>query len=157
MEQLLSLGNVTDITILGVLVATFIIYAVWRNTGPLLSTAPALPIAGFVHQIFPYHNEVASFFPNAFVQWVPLVIFSLFLLLTLWILQRTIGSAFGSERPLHIVTTSVALAVLLISFSYQVVPLENIYDFGSTFDGFFGSPIIFFWIVALALLALFVV
>jgi len=157
MENILSSSGMTDIAILGVLIALFIIYAVWRNTGLLLSVSIALPIAGFVYQIFPYHENVASFLPTALAPWASLVLFCLFLLFALWILQRTIGAAFGSGRPLHIVTTSVALAVLLISFSYHVVPIENIYDFGSSFDSFFGSINTFFWVVSLALLALFVV
>lgn len=152
MEQFLNISSTADVAILGILIALFIIYAVWQSTGLLLSLALSLPIAGFLFTAFPYHSELTSIAP-----WSPLVLFALLVLLTLWIFQRTVGIASGSGRPIHIVTTAIALAVLLISFSYHVVPLEGIYDFGSTFDSFFGSTTYFFWIVALAMLALFVV
>jgi len=157
MENILSLAGATDTAILGVLVAIFIIYAVWKSTGLLISIVISLPIAGFIYKIFPYHSEVANFFSSSLAPWTALVLFILLTLITLWILQRTIGPASGNGRPIHIVTVAVALAVILISFSYHVVPIDGLYDFGGTFDTFFGSPTSFFWVLTLALLALFVV
>lgn len=156
MEQFLTSSSITDVAILGVLIALFIIYAAWQSTGMLLSIAIALPIAGMLYLFFPYLAEVQQLLPLPDT-WTQLIVFGIFLLAALWILQRTIGLASGSGRPLHIVTTAIALSVLLISFSYHVVPIEQLYDFGATFDGIFASTSHFFWILALALLALFVV
>lgn len=152
MEQFIQLGTAADIVVFGTLVGLFVVYAVWQHTGLLLSLALSLPIAGFLFLLFPYRLALDAFSP-----WAPLGLFALFVLCTLWVFQRTVGIASGSGRPLHIVTTALALAVLLIAFSYHVVPLNGLYDFGSTFDSFFGSTTGFFWIVTLAMLALFVV
>jgi hypothetical protein len=153
LEEMLSLAMAPDLAVVTVLLAVLIIYGVIQGTGVLLSVALALPIAGFLYQVFPYQLELASLSP-----WSPPVLFILLVLFTIWILQRTIGLASGSNRPIHIVITAVALTALLISFSYHVVLLpEGLYDFGNTFDAFFGSTTNFFWIVALALLTLFVV
>lgn len=150
-------ANASDFALAASLIAVFVLYGAFRSTGMLLSIALSMPIAGFLFVIFPYHTEIVSFMPAAFELWVPILLFGLFLLLTLWILQRTVGIASGSEHALHIVTTALALTAIIIAFLYHIVPLEEIHDFGSTFDMLFASTTNFFWIVILALLALFVV
>lgn len=156
MEQFLTSSALTDVAILGVLIALFILYAAWQSTGILLSIAIALPIAGFLYSLFPYVPEVQGFLPVPDT-WANIFVFAIFLIASLWVLQRTIGFASGNGRPLHIVTTALALSALLIAFSYHIVPIDQLYNFGATFDAVFDSPSHFFWIVTLALLALFVV
>lgn len=149
-------ANASDFALAASLIAVFILYGAFRSTGMLLSIALSMPIAGFLFVIFPYHSEIASLIP-VLGAWSSLLLFGLFVLLTLWILQRTVGIASGSEHTVHIVTTAFALTAIIIAFLYHIVPLEEIHDFGLTFNMLFASTTNFFWIVILALLALFVV
>jgi len=149
---LLSLTPAADFAVVGILVALFILYAFWQGTGLLITIALSLPIAGFLFLIFPYKTQLEMLTP-----WAPLLLFIGLVVAALWVLQKTIGTASGSSRALHIVTTAITLTLLLITFSYHIVPIENIYNFGSTFDSLFAPATNFFWVVALAILALFVV
>ena len=154
MEFVSTLG-ITDITIVAVIMTICVVYALWRDTGLLVSTALALPIAGFMYALFPYTESITALLPLG-TTGASLLLFTLFVLLTLWIFQRTTGIASGSERPLHIVITATSLTTLLIGFAYHVVPIETLHDFGPTFDSLFASATHFFWIAAVALLALFI-
>lgn len=154
MELIGSLG-ITDITIIAVIMTLLVVYAIWQGTGLLVSLGLSLPIAGFIYSYFPYHSGLQEMLPLPPESVGPL--FFVFLtLMALWIIQRTTGMASGSERSLNIVITAAALTTLVVAFSYHVFPGSSIYDFGPAFDSFFGSAKNFFWIVALALLALFI-
>lgn len=157
MNTLVSFGAATDITITATLVAVCVVYSLWKNTGPLLSIALSLPIAGFFFTLFPYREEMLILISHSAAPWLSLVLFLLFLVLALWILQRIVGTPIGKDNTFHIITTSIALTILLIAFWYHIDSLEKIYDFGSPFDSLFGSSTNFFWITILAILALFVV
>ncbi len=154
--ELLNSAFATDVAIIVLLITIFTIYAALRGTGLLISLLISLPIAGFLYNIFPYNDQVQSLLPATFEPWTPFVTLFLFLILLMLILRRSVGSMHGSRRPIHIAITAVALTVLGISFSYHVVPIEHLYDFGATFDGFFESPSSFFWVMTLSLMALFV-
>jgi len=156
-EETLSMAIAPDLAIFLLLAAILIIYAVVQGTGLLISVAIALPISAFLYSFFPYHAEMTTALPAMLQPWAAIILFIVFTLFILWVLQRTIGLANGSDRPIHIVATAIALTLLIVAFTYHVIPIEGIYDFGSAFDDFFESSATFFWIVALVLLAFFVV
>lgn len=155
--ELLNSAFTTDVAVIVILIAIFVIYAVFRSTGLLISILLSLPIAGFLYNIFPYYTTVQSLLPKAFEPWVPFVILFLFIVPLMLVLHRSVGPVHGSRRPIHITITAVALTVVVISFSYHVIPIDSLYDFGATFDGFFESSQSLFWFVSVALLALLVV
>jgi len=156
MDALLTVVSNADFAITGVLLATCILYAAWRGTDLLLSIIISLLLAGFVYQAFPYHSEIAALFSSTLAPLVSLVLFFFIVLIMLSILRRAIGVANGNGRPIHILIISIVVTTLLISFSYHVVPIDQLYDFGDMFDTLFESGASFFWIVAFALLSLFI-
>ena len=156
MDALLTIVSNADFAIAGLMLATCILYAAWRGTDLLLSIIISLLLAGFVYQSFPYHSVIASFFPSAFTPIVSIGLFIALVFIMLSILRRAIGVANGNNRPIHIFIISVVLTALLISFSYHIVPIAPLYDFGDIFDTLFESGASFFWIIAFALLSLFV-
>ena len=153
--ELLSFAGATDLAIAGVLIALLIFYSWWRGTGSLVLTAIAMPLAGFFFTLFPYHSELNSISPLGTL--TDPLFFIFLLVLGVWVIRRTIGAGFGGTRPMHVIFTSFALTLLLITFSYHVVPIESVYDFGPLFDSIFGPEVHSFWISAIAMLALFVV
>ena len=152
MDQLLSSSTAPDLAIAILLLAPLVIYAAVQGAGLLVVIIHALLISGFLFLIFPYQQEIAAFSP-----WAPFVLFIALVVLSGLVLYRSVGPGSASHKPLHIAIAASALTLLLISFSYHVVPIEQFYDFGASFDQFFGSVHNFFWITALAILALFVV
>jgi hypothetical protein len=157
MSELLSTAVVADAAVVAVLFAIFILYAVWQDMGALIVTAIALPVAAFLFGAFPYTESIAEWFPESLRDFTPLALFIVFLLLCVWIVRRTVGTGVGGKRALHVLAVSAALTAMVIAFTYHVVSVAPIYDFSPMFDSIFGSTTYFFWIIALALLALFVV
>tara|TARA_B100000745_G_scaffold292473_1_gene233349 strand:+ start:8013 stop:8486 length:474 start_codon:yes stop_codon:yes gene_type:complete len=156
MEGLLSSSIAPDLAILILLTSVFIIYGIMEGSGILVSTIIAAPIAGLLYLIFPYHAELLAVMPSGLAAWVPLLLFGIFIWFTLWIQHRTVGIARGSGRPFYVVVVSTLLALLLISFTYHIVPIDSLYSFSSTFDTLFESTTSLFWILIIALFALFV-
>lgn len=157
LQETLSLAMASDVAVVILMIAIFILYAVIRGTGLLHLIALSLPIAGFLYSVFPYKDAVLSFVPEYLDPWGLVLVFVVFVLFALWSLYRIIGPANGGKGALQVVVTAVVLTLMIIFFSYHVISLENLYNFGESFDSFFSSTTNFFWALALALLALFVV
>ena len=147
MQQLFGFAT-TDLAVVGTLLAIFILYSLWQGTERLLSLLLALPVAGFLYIIFPYQSWVTSFVPAE-------VVFLIFTLVILWIVKSAVGGFRGGNTPVHILGVSVVLTLLLIVFSYNIIPIEEFYDFKEPFDTFFESTKTLFWITVLALGVLF--
>lgn len=157
LQETLSLAMASDVAVIILMIAIFILYAVIRGTGLLHLLALSLPIAGFLYLVFPFKDTVISLFPEYLSSWGLLLIFLVFVLFALWALYRIIGPANGGKRAFQVVVTAVVLTLMIVFFSYHVVSLENLYNFGESFDAFFSSSTNFFWALTLALVALFVV
>ncbi len=156
MDGLLASSIAPDLAVLILLASVFIVYGIMEGSGILVSTIFAVPVASLLYLIFPYHSAMLSLAPGSFAAWASVILFALFVWFSLWVQHRTVGIASGSGRPFYIVFGSSLLALLFISVTYHVVPIDGIYSFGSTFDSLFESTTSFFWILVLALLALFV-
>ena len=154
MDQLIGAAASTDWAIVIALLVASAGYSYWKGTGFIISLILAMPIAGFLYTVFPYHEALANFVSPTFE---PIVLFFALLLAVLFIMHRTTGFAVGSDKPLHIAGASVILTIMLIGFSYHIVPIEQFYNFGPSFDAFFGSVANFFWVTTIAIFALFVV
>ena len=153
--EFLSSVAASDLAVIGIMIALFALYSWWQDTGVVILIAISMPIAGFFFNYFPYHDAFAELTHlGSFSQ---ILFFIVLLALSAWIVRRTVGIGIGGTRPIHVITTSLALAILIVSFSYHIIPIDGIYEFGPFFDSIFGSVTNFFWITALALLALFVV
>ncbi|GEM_PF-3762271 len=147
LDALLSSKMAPDLAIALLMASVFVIYGVVYGTGKLKSLFIALPISGFVFSAFPYTDYIPS-------DWAPLGVFLTILFITMWILGKTLGSASGNGRLIHIFATAISLTALLIFFAYHVVPVS--YVFGNSFDIIFASTTNFFWFIAVAIVAVFV-
>ncbi|PCI28308.1 hypothetical protein COB52_03855 [Candidatus Kaiserbacteria bacterium] len=147
LDALLSSQMAPDLAIALLMVSVFVIYGVVYGTGKLKSLLIALPISGFVFSAFPYTESISS-------DWAPLGVFLIILFIAMWVLGKTLGSASGNGRLIHIFATAISLTALLIFFAHHVVPIN--YAFGNSFDIIFASTTNFFWIIAIAIVAVFV-
>ncbi len=150
------LTNASDLAIVGMLCAVLILVAVTRGgTGLLVLGGIALVLGGFITSIFPYTDTLATTLGIPAV-WGGMLVLLLATLGSVLLLRNTVGYGLGSSSPRAIIGTAVALTALVIAFSYHIVPLDVVYNFGAPFDAVFAPAAHFFWIVIAALVLFFI-
>lgn len=147
------LNSAGGMAIVGIMLAASILYALWRGTALLAVLTVALPIAAFLYTVFPYDGIIRAVFGS----WTPLAAFLGLLALATWVVTQTLGSGFGGSRPMHILAVSVALTLSIVVIAHQILGLGELFGFNASLESFFSAPASLFWIIALGLVALFLV
>ena len=110
--------------------------------------------------VFPYANKLTGFVSEE--TFSPLTlgvsVFSVLFFVIYIILNDIICAEFTTEgvrRWVEAGTLSAVATALIFAFSYHVLPIEEIYNFGDQIDVLFSSEQSFFWWLAVPLLGIF--
>jgi phage-related holin len=160
MEQISGvLGIMRELAVPLVIFIALLIYSVIRGQRALTSVLLSLYISLLVSLEFPYYDVVASKLTFMSGEAVRMLLFGVFTALGT-ILMEKILSRLLDETAFEGITKKAILAVLvtilLLSYSYHVLPLTKLIDPGSQMSALFGPKEYFFWWLTIPLIGLFI-
>jgi len=160
LHTLLALGK--EFLVLIVVFAALLTYAVMRGRRALISFILGLYIALLISIKFPYYAAIHDLAGGKGINdsISTIIVFTVFTLIGAFLFEKIISYEYG-ERPLESITKKVILAVLgtmlLMAYSYHVLPVTSIIDPGSAVSALFAPSQYFFWFLVTPLIGLFFV
>ncbi len=156
--HLLSL--VREFLVVILLFSALLAYAVMRGKRALISLIFGLYIALLISLKFPYYEAIYNLTARE-GNTVPIltsVIFAVFTAIGAILFEHLLSSEFREnafESILQKAILAVLGTILVIAFSYHVLPVISLIDPGSTITMLFAPPEYFFWFLLIPLLGLF--
>ena len=146
-----------DLSLLTLFFIIFLIYGLYFGRNRLVSFILAFYPSIVLYKMFPFVDKLKIFHGNNLETLNDIGIFLIFFIPLNIIINRYISSK-NEEGALHffrIIGLSVICIILVLIFSYSVLNLNKIYDFSSSIDSLFSTPVkIFSWtIIPLILLS----
>ncbi|MFA7216651.1 MAG: hypothetical protein WC095_01565 [Candidatus Paceibacterota bacterium] len=130
----------TDIIALLVLFIIFFSYSLYFGKNRIISLILAFYPALYLFSSFPFRDKLIFLQGDTMILINNIVLFLLFLVPLDIIIGRYISSiGYGGMKYLKITGYSLGLVVLVLIFSYSVVSLDSLYNFGSSVDNIFSN------------------
>ena len=141
-----------DFIVIAITLFILFVFSMHFGKGAIITLIFSLYIGLLTYLHFPYieqflffnETETQLFFSNA-------IIFIAFVIISYIILGRVVYSDFSEkthEQLLEAGLLSAAATLLLLAFSYQVLPITTLYNFGEPVDALFESSTFFFlWLI----------
>lgn len=158
-------GMVTSLPIdlLIIIVVFLVLFGVTTKYGKrnMMSVIISLYLAYALFIVFPYADRLSEIINEEILSPLmagSIVFFVLFIIIYL-IASRIICAEFttrGARRWLEAGILSAVTTTLLLAFSYHILPIEEIYDFGEQIDILFASEQYFFWWLVVPFLGIFI-
>src|SRR5258708_4907436 len=148
-QSVLSFSS--DVVVILVLVALGSAYAFLRGkrkaVSLILSFYPAVVIFRYLPFFKQYlaNNQISA--PEVLTQ---VVIFLVILIPIHLVLNRLIATEFsfsGIKKIIELLAFGVATSILAVFFSYQIVNMRSVYNFGGGIDILFSGNLLFLWVV----------
>ena len=134
-------------------------YAVIRGNRALITLILGLYIALLISLKFPYYDALYNLLSRGGTS-APIVAVILFVLFTAFgtilfdrLLPRDYGEMYGGVAKKAILV--VLATILVMAYSYHVLPVTSLIDPGSAVGTLFAPPQYFFWLLLLPLIGLF--
>ncbi len=146
-------GISLDFLIIAALFVALSAYALYFGKNRIVSLILALYGAITLYTAFPYQNSVLIF-RNSPGQVVvsKLVVFIVFTAILHLLFNRIVSIEYGFGRfrkPTEVALLSLSALVLMLVVVYQIIPIENFYNFSSIADGIFmAKQSLFWWLLA---------
>ena len=142
-------GISLDFIIVAALFAV-IFFFVWRrgiaDGGAALMS---IYIAGFLYQNVPVDRLVLFSGSAGMATFSKMIIFGVIFAVVWWLVARTLLLSLGGGGRSLFVSGGLALAIvlLLLAYSYHLIALEPLYNFGPLFDRFLAPEQHFLWLL----------
>jgi len=152
-------GISLDFIILGALFAVVFFFTWRRGIASGGAVLIALYIAGFVYQNVPVEKLTLFSGSPAMAVVSKIIIFVVLAAVVWWLVARTLLLSLGGGGTSLFVSIglSAAIIVLLLTYSYHLIGLEPLYNFGSIFDTVFAPEANFLWLILAPLAVLLLV
>jgi len=160
-----TLAQVTSLSLdFFLLIAFFIVftaYTFYFGKGRAATFIISLYVSTFLYLFFPYFEKLKGLVETeSGTIGIELSLFIAFLIITNIIIGRLIGGVF-SVSTLYSwfegILLSISGTVLVLIFSYHIIPITQIYDFSPYLDALFEpAEYLFFWLSAPLLALIFV-
>lgn len=141
-----------DLVVIATTLLILFAFSIRFGKGAIITLIFSFYVGLLTYLHFPYterflfftETETQLFFSNA-------VIFIAFVIISYIILGRVVYSDFLKKRHERLIEAgllSAAATLLLLAFSYQILPVTTLYNFGEPVDALFESSTFFFlWLV----------
>lgn len=151
-----------DAFVLVGLVVVLFFFGLRYDKGSIIALILSLYVALLAYIHFPFKEQILLFGANDFQILVSnAILFSLFTIIIYTIINRVFYAEFPSRsgrRFTQAFLLALAGTALLIAFSYHVLPITSVYDFGASVDALFApSSLFFWWLIAPLVVFLFVI
>jgi hypothetical protein len=145
-----------EFLVLIVVLAALLAYALARGNRALISLILGLYIALLISLKFPYYDALRGIAAERGAA-VTIGLFAIFTALGTVLFERLLPRDYGDMyEGIGKKTILVVLAtVLVMAYSYHVLPVTSIINPGSSISALFGPPEYFFWLMLLPLVGLF--
>ncbi len=141
-----------DIIVLVLIFIIFLFYGIYFGRNRLISLVLAFYPAMFLYNLFPYLAKLIILHGDTLILLNKVIIFLIFLILFDIIISRFIfaDSGGGSGHYLRLAGCSLALVILIVSFSYSIISLDSVYNFSPKIDALFtaSGTSVFWWDLA---------
>jgi len=150
-----------DLLIIGGTFFVLIFLSFQLGKESIVSLILSLYVTLLLYLSFPY-TDLFSFFGSSETGLIitNLLIFAILLFIIYKIMQRLVASSYPQDS-LHtwfeVIVLSVVATSLILAFVYHALPIAALYDFSAPVDRFFASETLFFWWLAIPLIAMFFV
>ncbi len=137
----------------------FIIYSIFRGRQHLINLIVGLYFALLISLEFPYYEMVLGGKPGEGTLLGTLVIFSFFAILSTILMTRLMPEEYREkkfESFFKKLLLSLAGTVLVMIFSFHVLPLTEILNPSTPIQALFGAPEYFFWWLLAPLVILYI-
>lgn len=159
-QMLLSYAK--EFLVLILVFGALLAYAIVRGRRALVALILGLYLALLISLKFPYYETLYNLTGRTgnTVSILTIVIFAIFTGIGALLFERLLWRDY-EESAFESISKKVILAVLgailVMAYSYHVLPITNIFDPGSAISTLFGPPQYFFWLMIIPLLGLFFV
>lgn len=142
-----------------IVLALFLAYAMAKGRQSLINLIMGLYLALLISLEFPYYSYITGETENAKTESILMIaVFAVFTLLSTILFNRLMPreyeegtfEGFGKKAVYAIIAT-----ILVVSYSYHVLPVTDLVDPGSPVATLFGSESSFFWWLLVPLVTLF--
>jgi uncharacterized membrane protein len=151
---------VQEITFLLIIFGAFLFYSILKGRQAVINIVTGLYFALLFSFIFPYYNffvsESSSTHSNAVGN---VLLFLIFTLLGTVLMTRLMPDEFREKKLESLgkkILLSVAGTILVMVFSFQVLPVTEIVTAGSPLQILFGEKDYFFWWLFLPMIMLYI-
>lgn len=152
------LGFLQESLFLIIVFGAFLFYAMMRSTQALIDLILGLYMALLISLKFPYYDLILGDGGAKTQSVIAILVFAFFALLATWLFRRlmppdSIESSFEYFGQKFMF--AAAATVLIMIFSYHVLPVTEFVTPGSPINYLFGSEANFFWWLLVPLVLLF--
>lgn len=157
-HTLLSFGK--EFLVLILVFAALLAYAIIRGKRALMSLILGLYVALLISIKFPYYDAIYNLTEREgnTVSILAIVIFAVFAGLGTFLFERLLSHDYEESRfeGIHKKAILAILGtILVLAFSYHVLPITSFIDPGSAISTLFAPPHYFFWLMVVPLVGLF--
>jgi hypothetical protein len=145
-----------DIAFLIALLVVIFLCAMYFGKNRIASIILTFYPAVFLYKIFPYTNKFIYLSGDRGVAINKIAIFLVFFIVINFVVRKYIDLFAESGNMFHKAGLSVAVLILILLFSYNVVSLDTLHNFSNSIDVLFNSNLIFWWSLAPLAILMFV-
>ena len=137
-------------------------YAIVRGKRALIALILGLYIALLISLEFPYYERIFAMTSGGgnSEAMATIGLFAIFTMASAFLAERLISYEY-EERAFEGIGKKILLAmlgtVLILTYSYHVLPITTIVDPGATISSLFAPPEYFFWLLMIPLVGLFII
>lgn len=151
-----------DAIVVITLVAALFFFGLRYGKGSIIALVLSLYVALLSYIHFPFKEQFLLFGVDEFRVFISnIVLFGLFTIIIYSVIRRVFYAEFPTRsrrRFTQAFLLSLGGTALLIAFSYHVLPITTVYDFGASIDALFApSSFFFWWLIAPLVVFLFVI
>ncbi len=157
-HSILSLGK--EFLVLLIVFAALLAYAIIRGKRALMSLILGLYGALLISLKFPYYDAIYNHTAREgkTVSIITIVIFALFTVLGTILFERLLFDDYEGSKfeglPKKVILAILG-TILVLAFSYHVLPVTTLVNPGSAISTIFSPPQYFFWFLVIPLIGLF--
>lgn len=153
------LASAKEFFMLIVVFAALLAYSVIRGNRALISLVLGLYIALLISLKFPYYDALYNLLARGegTTPIITIIVFAVFTALGVLLFERLLPHDYGDiyEGIGKKVILAVLATILVMAYSYHVLPVTSIVNPGSAIAAIFSPPEYFFWLLLAPLVGLF--
>lgn len=163
MDIATALSFVRESLVLICIFGALFAYAIVRGKRALIALILGLYIALLISLEFPYYEKIFAMTSSGggnSEAMTTIGLFAIFTMISAFLAERLISYEY-EERAFEGIGKKILLAmlgtVLILTYSYHVLPITTIVDPGATISSLFAPPEYFFWLLMIPLAGLFII
>lgn len=159
MEWGIILNTLSELAYLLIVFGVMWLIAIFRGRQAIINLIFGLYLALLISIEFPFYEKLLGTVTGSVAAGIKLGLFAVFTVLATWLFSRVMPDEFR-EKKIETMGKKVLLAlsatILVMIFSFQVLPVTEFLTPGTPIQSFFGPQEFFFWWLLLPLAVLFI-